>query len=352
MKRLTVNASRSYDVIIGNGLISELGHSAEKVFSPCKAAIITDDKVAALYGEAAREALRKSGFSVSLFTYKNGENSKTVSTVLDMVNYLAENGLTRSDIVVALGGGVTGDMAGFAASIYLRGIAFINIPTTLLAMVDSAVGGKTGCNLDFGKNLVGAFWQPSLVLCDTDTLHTLEKVHIAEGVAEAIKTGVIADEKLFSILEEGFSTDKSEEIIARCVGVKTRIVEGDERDNAERQLLNFGHTVGHAIEKVSGYRVSHGNAVAAGMVYETAAGVAMGVSNDDTLSRIKAALTANGLPIALDFESEDLIEAAFYDKKRKGDKLTVALPKKIGECALYEIKTEEIEGYFKNAFRR
>ena len=352
MKRLTVNASTSYEILIGEGLLQALGENVSKVLAPCKAAIITDDKVGALYAETAERSLQEKGFSTVRFTYKNGEQSKTPTTVLNIVNFLAESGLTRSDIVVALGGGVTGDMAGFAASIYLRGLPFVNVPTTLLAMVDSAVGGKTGCNLESGKNLLGSFWQPRLVLCDTKMLMTLEQAQIAEGVAEAIKTGVIADERLFALLENGFSANMAEEVIERCVKVKAALVEKDERDNAARQLLNFGHTVGHAIEKASGYKISHGNAVAAGMVYETAAALAMGVSNTETLERIKAVLTKNGLPVSSELEPEELAKIALHDKKRKGERLTMVVPKRLGECALIEINTEEIETYFKSAFRR
>lgn len=351
MTRVNVRASREYEVVIASGLFDTLGESVGRFFEPCKAAIISDDTVFSLYGERVTASLKKGGFSVSAFTFPHGEENKTAATVIEMVDFLANSELTRSDIVVALGGGVVGDMAGFAAAIYLRGISFVNLPTTLLSMVDSAVGGKTGCNLERGKNLVGAFWQPSLVLCDTNALATLSGEHIAEGCAEAIKTGAIADAELFSLLEKGFNIADTGRVIERCVRIKASLVEADERDNASRQLLNFGHTIGHAIEKASGYAVSHGNAVAAGMVYETAAGIALGVSEEESLERIKRALFANLLPVSCGFPSVELAKIALSDKKRKGDTLTVVAPKRIGECVLVNIESDKIEGYFEDAFR-
>ncbi|MEI6579117.1 MAG: 3-dehydroquinate synthase, partial [Eubacteriales bacterium] len=257
---------KSYDVLIGSRMLKNAGDILRDYFSPCSVVIVTDDNVDALYGETVQYSLTCSGFNTSKFVFKHGEHSKNLSVYAKALEFMAQNSLTRSDMVVALGGGVTGDLAGFAAASYLRGVRFVQMPTTLLAAVDSSVGGKTGVNLDAGKNLAGAFWQPSLVLCDCDTLNTLPDDILADGIAEAIKYGMIRDKELFEMLEFGDCISNPEACVARCVTIKGNIVAKDEFDNGERQLLNFGHTLAHSIEKLSDYKISHGHAVAIGMV--------------------------------------------------------------------------------------
>lgn len=253
---------------------------------------------------------------------------------------MAENKLTRSDFAVALGGGVTGDMTGLAASLYLRGIPFVQVPTTLLAAVDSSVGGKTAVNLTAGKNLMGAFYQPSLVLCDTDTLGTLSAEIFADGMAEVIKYGVIFDKELFDTVKGGNISDKLERIIARCVELKRDVVAKDEFDKGERQLLNFGHTMAHSIEKCSNFEISHGSAVAIGMVIAAKAGNALGWSDDDCTDEIINANKNNSLPCECSFSPDELAQAALSDKKRAGDSIAFVAPRKIGECYLKKVSVD------------
>ena len=246
---------------------------------------------------------------------------------------------------MALGGGVTGDMAGFAASCYLRGVPFVQLPTTFLAAVDSSVGGKTAVDLRAGKNLCGAFHQPSLVLCDTDTLSTLPAEIFADGAAEALKAGLLCDETLFAKMETGKYQAEIAPIIGRCVEIKAQLVEEDERDTGARQLLNLGHTMGHAAEKISNFSLSHGHAVAMGMAAMARAAERLGICGPCS-DRIAAALMKNGLPAICPYGAEDLVSAALSDKKRSGGKINLVLPKRIGECMLYPVEVTELARIF------
>ena len=249
MNTVTVRASRQYDILIGQGLLPTLGAEAKKLGKAQKICVVSESNVYPLYGAAVEESLKSAGFSVVSYVFPAGEESKNGQIFLDLLNFLAENQLTRSDMIVALGGGVVGDLAGFAAASYLRGIRFIQVPTTLLAAVDSSVGGKTAIDLPAGKNLAGAFCQPSLVLCDTDTLNSLPLDIFRDGCAEVIKYGVLYDPKLFAHLEEkGLAFDR-EAVITRCVELKRDVVMEDEFDTGARMKLNLGHTVGHGLEQ-------------------------------------------------------------------------------------------------------
>ena len=246
--------------------------------------------------------------------------------------------------MAALGGGVTGDMAGFAAAVYLRGIRCVQLPTTLLAAVDSSVGGKTAVDLTAGKNLAGAFSQPAAVLCDTDCLKSLPAAVFADGAAEAIKTGVLCDETLFALFEDGTLTADPGEVIARCIAYKAGVVERDEKELGERKLLNLGHTVGHAIEKCSGFTIPHGHAVAAGLAIMARSAEALGWTEEPLAERIAACLERNGLPTGTDYTAEALAQAALSDKKRAGDTITVVVPRRIGECELKKLPVRELPG--------
>ena len=267
MKTVTVNASVRYDVLIEKGLLSHCGEKTAEVFSPQKsaAAIITDDNVSALYLNTVVRSFEQAGFRVCHFTFLHGEDSKSHAVLMNVYDFLIQNHITRSDFIVALGGGVVGDLAGFAAATYLRGIPFIQIPTTFLAAIDSSVGGKTAVNIPAGKNLIGAFHQPSLVLCDPNTFDTLSEQTFAEGCAEMIKYAMIWNRDFFDLLESCDIHQQIEQIVAYCVDIKRQVVEQDEQDNAIRMILNYGHTLGHAIEKVSNHAVTHGYGVALGM---------------------------------------------------------------------------------------
>ncbi|MCI9349559.1 MAG: 3-dehydroquinate synthase [Oscillibacter sp.] len=334
MKRIQVNTKPSYEVLIGPGVLSESGAYLKGLFPDSRLAVITDSTVAPLYLETARESLTAAGYTVSTHVFPAGEASKNFATLSGILEFLASVPLTRTDCLIALGGGVAGDMAGFAAACYLRGIRYVQMPTTLLSAVDSSVGGKTAIDLKAGKNLAGAFLQPSAVLCDTDCLRSLPPEVFADGAAEAVKTGVLCDESLFALFEDGSLTVNPAEVIARCVAYKAGVVERDEREQGERKLLNLGHTIGHAIEKCSGYRIPHGHAVAAGLAIMARSAERQGMTEEPIADRICACLKAQNLPVVTEYPPDMLAEAAGADKKRSGDEITIIVPRKIGRCAL------------------
>ena len=335
MRLVNVTASRSYEVKIGIRLMDTLGREAAKLTGG-KVLVVTDETVAPLYLARVYESLKNAGLAVSTLSLPAGEHTKSPEYYVNLLNILAEKQLTRSDLLIALGGGVIGDLTGFAAATYLRGIPLIQVPTTLLAMVDSSVGGKTAIDLPAGKNLVGAFYQPSLVLCDPEVLSTLPEEILKDGCAEVIKTAVLFDPELFAHLrEKGLDFDR-EYVLSRCVEHKRDVVCADEFDRGSRQLLNLGHTIGHAIEKISGYTVSHGCAVAMGTAM-----MARAYSRDQ--EEIQELLCRFGLPIRTEFSPADLARAAQSDKKRAGDSLTLVLPHAIGKCALESIPVSQLE---------
>lgn len=327
MQRIDVSASRHYAVLIQDGILNRAGKECAAVIRGNKLLLLTDEVVAALYEQTVRTALENAGFCVFTYCIPAGESSKSVDNYLKIIAFLAERGFTRSDALVALGGGVVGDLGGFCAASYLRGIGFVQIPTTLLACVDSSVGGKTAVNLPQGKNLLGAFYQPWLVLCDPTTLNTLSPSVYADGMAEVIKYGMIRDADLFEQLEKG--TLKNGEIIARCVAIKRDIVQQDEHDSGVRQLLNFGHTMGHAVEKCSAFAISHGSAVAIGM-----AAVTRAVADTALVNRLEAFLTATGLPTRCEFTADELYNASLSDKKRSTDTLQAVTVTALGQATL------------------
>ena len=339
MERVRITTSHCYDVLIGPGLMEKAGALIAKVHAPCRAAILTDDTVAGLYGDKVKESLREAGFEPALWAFPHGEQHKTMETLTAALTFLGENRISRGDLVVALGGGVPGDLAGFAAAVYCRGIPFVQIPTTLLAAVDSSVGGKTAVDLPSGKNMAGAFHQPDLVLCDTDVLAALPPELLRDGAAEMIKYGVLKDQKLFDSMASGAWRRRMEETVAACVRIKRDYVAQDERDTGERQFLNLGHTFGHAVEKTSGFSLTHGQCVAIGMVM---AAKAAGMD----ASAIENACRACGLPTESPYPAAVLSEAALNDKKRKGGSITLVLPESIGSCALKTVDVSELPAYF------
>ncbi len=345
MKTVTVSASKAYRVMIGNGLLSALGSYASAFKAPGKAAIISDSNVWPLYGAITENSLRKSGFETLHYCFPAGESSKNAETYLNILNFFAENQLTRADVVIALGGGVVGDITGFTAATYLRGIPYIQAPTTLLAMVDSSVGGKTAIDLAAGKNLVGAFYQPSLVLCDTNVLNTLPDDILRDGCAEVIKYGILYDADLFAHLcREGLNFDR-ETVIARCVSLKRDVVEEDEFDTGARQKLNLGHTFGHAIEKESNFSVSHGKAVATGMAMVARAACKRGLCNEKTAKEIQSILDTFGLPSTTEFSANRLNTAALSDKKRSGSTVNLIIPERIGSCSIVPTPITELQSF-------
>lgn len=344
---IPVCVQQGYEVVIGSGLLKNSGQLIRAAIGECRLAVVTDSNVAKLYLAQVTESLKAAGYDACSFVFPAGEENKRMDTLSGMLEFFAEQRLTRTDCIVALGGGVTGDMAGFAAGCYLRGVRYVQMPTTLLAAVDSSVGGKTAVDLSAGKNLAGLFHQPSLVLCDTDTFETLSPDEFANGAAEAIKAGILDDEALFSMFETGETRQNIATIVERCVAFKARIVEADETETGIRKTLNLGHTVGHAIERCSNFTIPHGHAVAVGLALIARAAERLGWAKEPIAGRIKHALVRNGLPTTTDFSAEALAEAALSDKKRAGRTITLVVPHRIGECALVEIPVEELLRVFR-----
>ena len=345
MPTVHVTASTEYDVLISGGLLAYVGKLTADAVKPCRVMIVSDETVNALYGEAAAQSYRAAGFSVERFTFQPGEGGKSWDTLGRLVNAMANTRLGRSDIVAALGGGVAGDLGGFAASIYNRGIRYVQIPTTLLAAVDSSVGGKTAVNLNAGKNLAGTFWQPSLVVCDTDILRALPDGIMSDGAAEVVKYGVLSDPEMFGMLAAGELGSNIEYAVTRSVSIKRALVGEDERDTGARQLLNLGHTIGHAIEKLSGFAVPHGRAVAEGMRMMARASERMGYAQPGLAGRVGAALDACGLVSRFSHAADDLAAAALTDKKRRGGTIMIVVPRGIGDCILTDIPVESFRDW-------
>jgi 3-dehydroquinate synthase len=332
---------RSYSILIGTGLLKRLGSECKKLKLGKKCAIITDTNVARRFGASALASLTEAGFDPLLVTVPAGEKSKRLEIVQSCYDQLARHRLERKSFVVALGGGVVGDLAGFVAATYLRGIPFVQVPTTLLAQVDSSVGGKVGVNLNAGKNLVGAFYQPRIVLCDLDTLKSLPDREYRAGLAEVIKYGIIYDPALFKNIESKLprllkkEESTSAAVIARCCAIKANVVGQDETESGLRAILNFGHTIGHAIEAISGYGMYlHGEAISIGQVAAAKLSAALtGLSAAD-VQRITNLFREAGLPTSIhltDRHRKNLYAAMKLDKKVSAGEVKFVLAEKIGK---------------------
>lgn len=343
--KLTIQTARPYSVILENGLLDRVGEMALQTRKPgSQAMLISETNVYPLYGERVKASLEKAGFAVSTFVFPAGEASKQLSTVLEMYSALARQGFTRTDFIVTLGGGVTGDMGGFAAATFLRGMPFLQVPTTLLSQVDASVGGKTGVDLPVGKNLVGAFHQPEAVLTDPETLATLPERFFRDGMGEVIKYGCISDKPLLEALEAGTALEDLEQLLARCVASKKSFVEEDTRDTGRRMILNFGHTFGHALEKLHNFQdLSHGEAVGIGMVLACQVGERLGVTPAGTGARVAAVLERYGLPTQDSFSWEEIVEATALDKKSDGSTLRLILLTQLGEAAIYPATRDRLK---------
>ena len=344
MEKVRINAGSGYYILIGSGLTAESGKLLLSACGKCRAAVITDSNVEKLYLPKVLESLKSAGFESCSFVFPAGESSKNLDTFGDILNFLADNSMGRDDIVIALGGGVTGDLAGFAAGCYMRGVRFVQMPTTLLAAVDSSVGGKTAVDLPNGKNLAGLFYQPELVICDTQCFDTLPENEVKNGIAEAIKTAVLSGGELFKLLESGTGKGNIERIISLCVRYKAGVVERDEYEIGERKLLNLGHTIGHAIERCSGFKVPHGSAVAIGLAAMTRYAEVSGVCSAETAHRILRVMERHGMQLKTDIPANELAAAACSDKKRTGDSITLVVPENIGKCRLIPTPMSELEG--------
>ena len=339
MKTVHITASKSYDVLISSGLLPSLGILVAKNKKIKQVCVVSDSNVWPIYGQAVLDSLKLAEIKAVSFVFPAGEESKNGQIYLELLQFLANCRLTRTDALIALGGGVTGDLTGFAAATYLRGIEFIQVPTTLLAAVDSSVGGKTAIDLPAGKNLAGAFYQPSLVLCDTDTLNTLPDEVFRDGCAEVIKYGVLYDPVLFRHLESFGPKFDRETVITRCVELKRDVVAQDEFDTGLRMKLNLGHTIGHGIEACSEYSISHGKAVSIGMA------IVVRGSRCADAERIQCCLKKFGLPTSTEYTAEQLFQCALSDKKRSGGTVNLIVPRAIGDCVIVPTPIEEVQSF-------
>ena len=344
MITVPVRTRSPYEIRIGKGLLDEIGTVLAARFGIVRVVVVTDHTVEKLYGGALISSLTNAGLKAETYVFPSGEVSKNFAVLESLLHFLAQREITRADIVLALGGGVTGDLAGFAAAIYMRGIRFVQIPTTLLAAVDSSVGGKTAINLGKIKNLVGAFHQPSFVLCDTDLLASLPTEIIADGMAEVIKYGLLGDKELIGILQRAFSY---EEIIARCVRTKAELVSEDEKDVGRRRLLNYGHTVGHAVERLSDFTIAHGHAVAIGMAVMSRAAAAHSFCDKNVPLETERLLRLYNLPTHCPYRPDAIAMAAADDKKRSGDSITVIVPRGIGITEPISVKVTALVDFLR-----
>lgn len=352
MQKLTMHTSRIYDILMDEGLLTSAADYITAVLPPAntedggrkrKCCIVCDRTVYDLYGKSGKplqNGLINAGYEVGYYAFPAGEESKTLRMVSGICGFMAENHFTREDFVIALGGGVCGDVAGFAASIYMRGVPYVQIPTTLLAMADSSIGGKTGVNTEAGKNMIGTFWQPHLVIIDPKVLETLEEAELLNGLAEIIKAGFIADGTIFDVISEGLPG-----AIFKAIQVKQQIVEEDERESGRRRLLNFGHTIGHALEKCSGYSIPHGCAVMNGMYLTALAAEDMGWSSEPASGLIKNVIDAFAYPIYKDYSASELAEAAASDKKCVSDNIVIVYPDRPGCCVMKELPVSKLTDF-------
>jgi len=343
MKTIKVNTAAPYEVLLGKNLLANAGEFLKSLNLASKAAIITDDNVDKLYADAVANSLSASGFAVCKHALPSGEKSKNIKNYSAILDFLARNLFQRNDIIIALGGGVIGDMAGFAAATYLRGIKYVQIPTTLLSIIDSSVGGKTAVNLKSGKNLAGAFHQPTLVIANTDTLKTLPDTEIKNGKGELIKYGILAGGELWTLIEK--SDFLSERALELCINYKKSIVEADERESGQRKLLNLGHTFGHAIEKLSGYTIPHGIAVAAGIAIIAKAEHKAGNLADAHLNKIIDILKKNDMLTMHNYTNQQLLSAALNDKKSDSNNITLVTINNIGDCTLTKKSIADLKEY-------
>ena len=347
MKTVSVHASRSYEIRIGRGRLQGAGEQIRAVTDAKKVMLVSDDAAWPLYGGAVRRSLETAGLTVCSFVFPHGESSKCACTYLKLLDALCAQQLTRKDAIAALGGGVAGELAGFAASTYLRGSGFIQIPTTLLAMVDSSVGGKTAIDLPAGKNLAGTFYQPWLVLCDPDCLDSLPDEIFRDGCAEVIKYAVLGNAPFFEELNRTPPHAQLEHIIETCVRMKRDIVAQDEFDRGQRQLLNLGHTFGHGIEACSGFAVSHGSAVAIGMAMIVRSAAQLDLCTAGTRDAVLALLRQYGLPVDCAYPVEQMLGTILHDKKASGGSINLIVPTAVGSCEIRKTPASEIPGWLR-----
>lgn len=349
MRILDIKASKNYCVNIGDNLFEHCAELLLEVKAPCELMVVSDDTVYSHYGNMVSVALKSKGFFVNKYVFPHGERSKTVNELENILEALCKAKITRKGLIVALGGGVVGDVAGFAAAVYQRGIDYVQMPTTLLAAVDSSIGGKTAVNLRAGKNLMGAFHQPISVICDTKAFSTLPDDIYTDGIGEMLKYAFIACPGLLTKLSSG---RHELDDIAKCVDIKRELVEADEYDNGVRALLNFGHTAGHAIEYLSEFRISHGHAVALGMLIMTRYAEKSGICVPGASEQLEEAMLYHKMPVDIEFCGKELAEAAKNDKKKDSAEIAIILPRDIGNCFIKKVSSSSLEQIFSEGLKR
>lgn len=347
MSVIKVKKPGKYEITVEKGAVSRCGGIIRKAVRGTKCLIVTDTNVEPLYMAEVTDSLKKEGFCVYSYVFEAGGENKNIRTVEDILAAMCGAELSRNDFAVALGGGVCSDLTGFASAIYKRGIDYVTVPTTLLAQIDASVGGKTGCDTVYGKNLIGAFHAPVAVVTDPDCLKTLPHRYFCDGLAEALKYGVIASESLFERLSTENASDFTEELITECITIKRDITERDFYEKGDRILLNLGHTLGHAIEKYYNYKdVTHGEAIGIGMVAVALAAERHGECEKGTAAKITECLHNCELPATTGISLEKLCENVTHDKKRYGDGIKLVIPQKIGGCTVKLIPINKLYGYF------
>ncbi len=340
--------SRSYNVHVGCGILDGIGAVTRAAAGGERACIITETNVGPLYAARVEASLAEAGYQVSTLTFPAGEQNKRLSTLETLLEGLAQHELTRDDVVIALGGGVTGDMAGLAAAMYLRGIQVVQAPTSLLAMVDSSVGGKVAVDLAHGKNLCGFFWQPSAVVADVECLHSISRELYTDSIGEVVKHAVLADPAMLDELTsrpmngEGYPDELIASIVARNVSIKRDVVNADEKERGLRQTLNLGHTIGHGIEAASDFALGHGSSVAAGLCCMARAACTKGWCKPETRDAIIAAMAAQGLPTDTDLDHDVIFDYMTHDKKRHGDTMNIVVPEQIGKVGVLKVTLAEL----------
>lgn len=342
MQTITINASSKYNIYVGDDILKKSGELISKLSTSKKAVVVTDDIVDKLYSKTLINSLEASGFTVFKFVFKNGEPSKCHSTLINLYEFLVENEITRSDMLIALGGGVVGDLTGFAAATYLRGIDFVQIPTTLLAQTDASIGGKTAVDIKSGKNLVGAFKQPLCIITDTKLLNSLSDDIFSDGMSEIIKYAMIKSEPLFyKLLNEDINEILSD-VIIECINIKKDAVEADEFDKGQRMLLNFGHTLGHSIEKYYNFSgITHGKAVATGMCEISEISESKGITQKGVTEKLKNCLLKYKLPVDTKIPLSERIDICMSDKKRENDSINIIICKDIGESYIEKLSVKD-----------
>lgn len=349
MEKVTVNASTKYEILLDRGILDKSGELISQVIKKGKALVVTDDNVDGFYGERMMKSLSNAGIEAKKYVFPHGEASKSHSTLLGIYEFMAENNYTRSDFIVALGGGVVGDTAGYAAATYMRGIDFVQVPTTGISQADSSVGGKTAVNINGGKNLVGAFHQPRLVICDTDTLNTLTPEFFSDGMAEIVKHGMIKSAELFDILANKDIKENIVDIMKRNVTIKGKVVENDEREKGERMLLNFGHTLAHALEKYYNFTgLTHGYAIAIGMSTFTHIAERRGMCKAGIADKLDALLEKCGLPLTDNAPLHELYTLSLRDKKHLASGMNIVICPDIGQSEVVKMSVDEYAQFLKS----